>query len=319
MKITLQLFILLFICSQLHAQIVNIPDPVFKQLLIGNGVDTNHDGEIQVTEAEAVNGLLDVNGDFEDIYDLTGIEAFVNITTLYCSRNALTNIDLSQNTALVHLESMDNPLTSLNVSQCTALEYLESANSQLSGLDVSNNISLKYLSIEHNELISLDLTQNFNLENIGCSNNQLTFLELRNGNNININYFNAAGNPDLTCIFVDSATYSDNNPNWYKDVTSTYVETQVQCDALGLEDYKINNIYIYPNPVKDILSIEGISKLKNANTGLILTDMLGQKLIQVKLLNPLSTIDVKKLQKGIYLLNIYINKKRLLTKKIIKL
>ncbi len=61
------------------AQIVNIPDPNFKIALLNYTppIDTNEDGEIQVSEAEAVIYLLRL--DNKGINDLTGIEAFVNL------------------------------------------------------------------------------------------------------------------------------------------------------------------------------------------------------------------------------------------------
>ena len=37
--------------GQLFTQIISIPDANFKQQLIGNQVDINYDGEIQVSEA----------------------------------------------------------------------------------------------------------------------------------------------------------------------------------------------------------------------------------------------------------------------------
>jgi hypothetical protein len=40
--------------SRMQAQIVNIPDANFKSTLIGLGVDTNGDGQIQVGEAKVV-------------------------------------------------------------------------------------------------------------------------------------------------------------------------------------------------------------------------------------------------------------------------
>ena len=43
---------------------------------------------------------------------------------------------------------------------------------------------------------------------LSCSYNQLTSLDVRNGNNTNFTYFNAAGNPNLTCINVDDFQYS---------------------------------------------------------------------------------------------------------------
>ena len=206
MKTTL-FIILLFSISTLQAQIVNIPDPVFKQALLDHGfftsieIDTNFDGEIQVSEAEAITGFLDVNGQFIDIYDLTGIEAFINITELLVWQNQLTSLNLSNNTNLVRLVCSSNQLTSLDVSQCTLLEEL---------------------SADSNLLVSLDLSNSLNLQGLDLYSNQLTFLDLRSGNNTNITGYNSNFNPDLTCIFVDDAAYSE--ANWSgTDPASTFV------------------------------------------------------------------------------------------------
>ena len=98
--------------------IVNIPDTNFKARLLtgqaGSVVDLNGDGVIQCAEATAVTGYIDLNS--QGIYDLTGIEAFTNITMLNCDGNQLTSLDLSANTALWYLEFRDNPLTSVNIS-----------------------------------------------------------------------------------------------------------------------------------------------------------------------------------------------------------
>lgn len=45
MKTAFSLLFVFFFCTA-TAQIVNLPDPVFKQRIIDNGVDTNSDGEI---------------------------------------------------------------------------------------------------------------------------------------------------------------------------------------------------------------------------------------------------------------------------------
>jgi hypothetical protein len=56
------------------AQNVNIPDANFKAALIGNAaINTNGDGEIQVSEAEAYTGGINVGS--KGIADLTGVEA----------------------------------------------------------------------------------------------------------------------------------------------------------------------------------------------------------------------------------------------------
>jgi hypothetical protein len=57
---------LLFLCIFLfsNAQNVNIPDDSFLSALIQNGVDTNHDEVIQVSEAESVTTLYINNPSF---------------------------------------------------------------------------------------------------------------------------------------------------------------------------------------------------------------------------------------------------------------
>jgi hypothetical protein len=78
------------------AQIVNIPDTNFKLALMGNpAINTNGDTEIQVAEAVAFTGEIQV--DDLGISDLEGIQAFTAITYLNCSENGLTFLDISQN------------------------------------------------------------------------------------------------------------------------------------------------------------------------------------------------------------------------------
>ena len=342
-KISLALLLLATVYSA-TAQIVNIPDPVFKQALLDHGwntgveIDTNFDGEIQVSEAEALTSLLDVNGQFIDIHDLTGIEAFVNITALNVILNQLTTLDLSNNTALQVLGCSDNNLTYLNVGQCTALEVLACNNNQLPELDffnlsqlktlrcynnqltslnVTNNPLLEILRCFDNQITELNLTQNPNLEDFACTSNQLTQLDVRNGNNMNIVTFNSFNNPDLVCIFVDDETYSE--ANWIRDPASTFVETEAQCDALGLNDLQGEEIDVYPNPAKDKLHIDGISKFAYQNLELILTDVLGQRIIQIYISQQDHVLNTSNLHQGIYFLTLQSQTKKLLTKKIIKL
>ncbi len=104
-------------------QIVNIPDANFKKYLIDNtAINTNGDNEIQVSEASAFNGTIDCG--YLDISNLKGIEAFTALTSLECSDNPLTSLDVSKNTALTLLSCTGNELTSLDVSKNTSLTEL---------------------------------------------------------------------------------------------------------------------------------------------------------------------------------------------------
>ena len=91
--------VLIFICCEKDEPnpVVTIPDNNFLNALIDLGVDTNGDGKISPDEAEVIT-FLDVNN--RSISNLTGIEKFVNLDTLYCGINQLTILDLSNNNAL---------------------------------------------------------------------------------------------------------------------------------------------------------------------------------------------------------------------------
>jgi len=277
----------------LYAQIVNIPDPIFKARLIVEGVDTNMDGEIQVSEAEAVTGMLDVSIFFADpIYDLTGIEAFVNITGLNVTGNQLTTLDLSNNTALLELECIENNLTYLNVENCPNLEILQAYLNQLTDVNLTSNVQLKDVRLNKNNLVNLDI---------------------RNNNNTNVTNFNSRDNPNLTCIFVDDTEYSENSSNWYKDSTSTYVETEAECDAIGMSNLSLQNIHFFPNPVKDMLYIEIPYHFRDIE--IIIADIKGNNILQ----STITQLDISSLQSGLYFVILKdLQTKETLTKKLIK-
>ncbi|MBK8845977.1 MAG: hypothetical protein IPO27_05115 [Bacteroidetes bacterium] len=101
------------------ACIVNIPDANFKSALVSDfSINTNEDGEIQCAEAIAYTGTINVNS--LGISDLTGIEAFTNLTGLDCSTNNLTALDISYNTFLQTINCAVNSITNLAFTGNTA-------------------------------------------------------------------------------------------------------------------------------------------------------------------------------------------------------
>jgi len=75
------------------AQNVHIPDQNFKKFLLADkNINTNNDNEIQLSEAIAYKGLINCSN--KKISDLTGIEAFPNITFLFCYSNNLNSLDI---------------------------------------------------------------------------------------------------------------------------------------------------------------------------------------------------------------------------------
>lgn len=222
-----------FYFSTLFAQYTYVPDDNFEQALINLGYDNVLDNYVLTSNINGVTNLDVSNSRFSDddifgIQDLTGIEDFTALVDLNCSINSLTSLDLSSNLALEYVFCEINDLTSINVCANTALKWLICRSNNLIGLDVTSNPALEVLICETNELTSLNVRSNPNLTRLRCGDNKLEFLNVKNCNNYNFDSdvvigFDASGNPDLSCILVDDAAYS--NANWsFKDDTASYDE-----------------------------------------------------------------------------------------------
>ncbi|MCF6132440.1 T9SS type A sorting domain-containing protein [Flavobacterium wongokense] len=206
------LSLLILLVSVSYAQVINFPDANFKARLLdsspsagvgkdaqGNNItiDTNHNNEIEVSEALTVYGLV-VPG--SGISDLTGLDNFSNLTlflcsannltdlsvvsalpnlvTLYCNGNSLTTLDLNSNLALETLECGENDLTSLEVGNCTNLKNLSCYRNLLTNLDTSNLIHLESLRCGDNFLSQLNVLNSPSLYELDFFNNQLTQIDL---------------------------------------------------------------------------------------------------------------------------------------------
>jgi len=102
------LLILLFVPMIGFGQLTMIPDANFEQALINLGYDNGAiNGSVYTTMINTVTSL-DVSGNI--IADLTGIEDFILLDSLYCNNNQLTSLDVSQNTALTWLSCSGIPL-----------------------------------------------------------------------------------------------------------------------------------------------------------------------------------------------------------------
>lgn len=310
--------------GQADTDIVNIPDGNFKRYLLNNmSINTTGDGEISYGEARAYNGEIDVKSLY--IFDLTGIEAFVNITKLDVTENKLTSLDVSKNIALVDLQCSINQLSSLDISKNTALKTLwcgenlltnldVSNNTELidlycgfnplTSLDVSNNMALQYLDCYNSELTKLDVSNNPALIELKCSKNQLIQLNLANGNNGNLRLW-AIDNPNLMCIQIDKGFTPD---RWSKDSHALYSDN-CNYPTLSTTEVKAEDAIQILNPVKDNLIIKTTAKVEKIE----IYNTAGQL---AKVLFKGNT-QVQDLAKGIYMVKVTTDE-GVITQKIIK-
>lgn len=157
---------------------VYIPDANFKARLIALGVDSNSDGEIQFSEALAVTTELNVNAAL--IADLTGIEAFTNITVLRCNQNFLTGLNINNLTNLETLDCSNNQIATLNINNLINLKNLICVTNLLTSLDVSPLTLLEELNFYNNQVTTINVAALLNLKKINCSYNRITSLSVTN-------------------------------------------------------------------------------------------------------------------------------------------
>lgn len=135
MKTLLSLLLIITLSSLTIAQTTAIPDANFEQALIDLGLDATIDGQVLTANIDT---LTILNVSVKNISNLTGIEDFAALIDLNCLDNQLTNLDVSQNTALTYLICGDNQLTRLDVTQNTILRGLNCYKNQLTCLNLKN-------------------------------------------------------------------------------------------------------------------------------------------------------------------------------------
>lgn len=203
MKRLLPVIIFAFSFLYTSAQIVNIPDPTFKNFLLNYmpRIDVNFDNEIQVSEAAAVTSTLSIIA--VNASDLTGIKSFTNIPGIFMSGVPALSLDLS---GMANLRSIFIPeggqFTSLDLSGVTGLTDVQVTHMpQLTSLNVNGLQNLKSLTCHNNGITALNLGNVPNLEILDCRSNKIGSLAL-NGL-LHINTVNCEEN-DLSILTISN-------------------------------------------------------------------------------------------------------------------
>jgi PKD repeat protein len=252
----------------LTAQNVYIPDPIFKSNLVGDpSINTNMDGNIQVSEAVAYTGSIWCEE--YGIHDVTGVEAFINLTGLHVGDNYISNMDLSHNPLLIDLGVSNNYLINLDLSNNPLIQNLSCSGNYLNTLDISNLDSLNYLNCSSNNLSNLDLSNNLLLVSIYCSNNNLTNLALPpTGLLIDLNCsYNQLTTIDLsTNLGIGNLTVSGNQLTCLNlsNHTNLYSLDCTNNQLVGLDVQNGNNInlpwfYAYNNPNLYCIEVDDVA------------------------------------------------------------
>ncbi|RMA57277.1 DUF7619 domain-containing protein [Ulvibacter antarcticus] len=277
-----------FFSASLFSQIVTIPDANFKTRLLdasptngiakdSNGtnitIDTNANDEIELSEALTVYQLFVSSS---SIVDMTGIEAFTNLTLLDCGLNQISNLDLTLLVNLEILKCTNNQLNNLLINNLVNLQTVWCFNNQLTNIDLtglvglldlkcSSNLiesfdaspamNLVFLVISYSPLSSLNLGTLPNLTHLECVNGQLSSLDVSGCSNLEslLCYDNMISSLDLSNLEqleIVNATYNA--------LTSVDVTNTISMNTLQVSDNNLTTL-----DASDCINVSSVSCSNN--------------------------------------------------------
>ena len=231
---------------------INIPDANFKALLL-ESYDANGDGGISPDEAATITSL-DVSATIPQIESLEGIEYFFNLTSLDCSYNKITSLNLASNTKLTTLSATTNQLEA--VVMPSSITSLDLSNNQLSTIDVSGMKGLITLNVANNKLSTLNIRNNTALTNLNMSNNtEVSIVDVQYNTALKTLYAEGMSIGDISLLANSVLTnvYLCNNKSLKTILIANHfieLNDYLHFDMAGVEVYDIaGNSYGYPYTV----------------------------------------------------------------------
>ena len=194
-------------------------------------------GAVGVVNVEGIQGTPRADGD-EHSYKITANKIVIHgtLTSLSCSNNSITTLELSQCKALKMLYCSSNQLTTLELSQCPALNEVSCTWNKLTALDISNCSKLTSLDCSNNEITQLSTSSCTELAELRCIANKLTQLNLSGCSKLTSLYCSENQLADLKLAGCTALNTIDCNEN--KLVTLNLSS----CPALEALDCSINNL-----------------------------------------------------------------------------
>jgi Leucine-rich repeat (LRR) protein len=189
----------------IYPNYISVKDATLMTYLLEN-FDIDGDGRISEVEAKKVTAI---DCSKLGVSTLEGIGQFTGLTSLICSGNNLTSVDISSNTGLVTFICDSNQLTKLDISRNTALVSFNCSQNALTSLIVSSNKELKTIICNDNKLLSLSVTSNTKLETLLCQNNYIMrIMDL--SNNLSLKTMNCKNNPNLSRLYLRAGQEIEN-------------------------------------------------------------------------------------------------------------
>ncbi len=256
----------IFSFSTIDAQIINFPDPFFKSKLLESSpsntiarhisgayvaIDSNNDGEIEVSEAQMIAGINITSG---YVADFAGIENFTSLKDLLLSFTEMTTLDLRALSNLEMLRLYNNyTMQTLFISGLANLEGLELVdNVNLLSLDLTNTGSSNFetLNVTNNDNLAsiINLNGIASLKNVDISGNTIGAINLQGLNSLEVLKIR---NNNLTEIDVSGLGM----------LTELWVDGNTISNLVGLSD--LNNLLVLMVGGNSLNELIGLSELTN--------------------------------------------------------
>ncbi|MFN8339852.1 MAG: T9SS type A sorting domain-containing protein [Saprospiraceae bacterium] len=181
-------------CFVGYGQIINFPDPNFKNALVntkcvdtnGDGVgdedaDINNDGEIDESEALKVFNLKIFGF---SITDINGLSYFKSLENLICTGTQISTIGVNELKNLKLLDCSYNQIASLSIVNLPKLNYVNCFGNKIKTFETFNLPLLEGIFCPLNQIESIDITtlpKLFSLD-INGGNKDLKYILAKNGN-----------------------------------------------------------------------------------------------------------------------------------------
>ena len=265
----LYLCVLTLLCAiSSYAQYTSIPDPEFERYLVDEAYDSDGviNGRVLTSDISALYALYinydRVTNTGYNVKDLTGIQGFSNLGTLY-----INGVSLANNSAII----------SSSLQFLTINGFFDEI-----PMDLSRTPNVTNLSIKNSNINGLNLKSETTLNNI------LNYLELTNL-------------PNLSCVDIDDPSYRPPSGYWVDPHIGFAVDCSLQTYIpddnfeqhvinLGLDSALDNlvltsnisgviNLDVSSQSISDLTGLEGFSSLQNldvSNTGITSIDISKQ-------------------------------------------
>lgn len=287
-----------------------------------------------------VNGLNQLIQLWVSSNQLTNIDVSTlqNLDWLFCSSNQINNLDISMLINLHALWASNNQISSLDLLPLNVLTQISLDNNNLSSLNVNHLNDLQILSIQDNLFTDIDVSNMPNLLELRIGENNLAELD---GGSTGLEVITCENNPNLTTINVQNNVISTSDPDllyfgfYFYDLPNleficmdpgeeqalshsgynpdnVIVTINPDC-SLSVNDYLLNETYIYPNPVNENFYIHTNVEIKNHT----LYNITGTEIIKTSNESTIKNI-VSLLHSGVYFLVLETIKGQKKTIKLIK-